>query len=81
VIGPFRTEADTRPVTRPIYEAADGLKAGNLRLLKETIADAHVETGEFDDRTLDWLAGWEPFTVAVIAGLIDRAYEAGRVHG
>ena len=75
MIGPFRTEADTRPVTRPIYASQRSLKEGNRELLDRVIVAAGIEMGEFDHRTLDWLAGWEPFTVAVVAGLIDRAWQ------
>lgn len=32
-----------------------------------------VQVGSYDQRILDWLAGWEPQTVEVIAALIDRA--------
>jgi hypothetical protein len=36
-----------------------------------------VKLGAFDHRIVLWLAGWEPSTCAVIAGLIARAHEAG----
>ena len=34
---------------------------------------ARVQPGDWDHRVLAWLAGWEPATCAVIAGLICRA--------
>jgi hypothetical protein len=34
---------------------------------------AGVEVGPYDQRILDWLTGWEPQTVEVIAALIERA--------
>jgi hypothetical protein len=34
-------------------------------------------TGPFDRRILGWLAGFEPETCAVIAGLVTRAPAAG----
>ena len=37
---------------------------------------AGVQLGEFDDRILHWLAGWEPHVAAVIAGLVGRAGES-----
>ena len=42
---------------------------------------AGVELGAFDRRVLAWLSGWEPETCAVIAGLVTRAYAAGRAAG
>ena len=36
-----------------------------------------VELGDWDRRIVEWLAGWEPSTVAVVCGLIRRAREAG----
>ncbi len=50
----------------------------HARRFPAPLAAAGVDTGEYDDRIISWLAGWEPETVAVIAGLIGRAYEAGR---
>ena len=35
-----------------------------------------VELGDWDRRIVEWLAGWEPSTVAVICGLITRARDA-----
>jgi len=32
-----------------------------------------VELGLYDRRIVEWLAGWEPSTVAVVCGLISRA--------
>jgi hypothetical protein len=37
-----------------------------------------VELGAYDHAIVQWLAGWEPSTVAVMAGLISRAHEAGK---
>ncbi len=38
---------------------------------------ASVELGAYDRRILLWLAGWEPETCVVVAGVITRAHEAG----
>jgi hypothetical protein len=82
--GPYETEADTRPVTRPVYEAfrvdpgVGKMAPHNLKLLTDAVAVAGVELGDYDNRILRWLAGWEPATCAVIAGLITRAHAAGR---
>jgi hypothetical protein len=37
-----------------------------------------VQLGAYDQCILLWLAGWEPATCAVIAGLITRAHRAGK---
>jgi hypothetical protein len=49
----------------------------NLACLRETCDRASVTVGTFDAPILAWLAGWEPKTCAVVAGLISRAYTAG----
>ena len=51
------------------------------RLLCEALAAAGVELGAYDHKIVEWLAGWEPTTCAVIASLIGRAHEAGRTSG
>ena len=38
-----------------------------------------VSLGAFDRTILAWLSGFEPETAAVIAGLITRAHQAGRI--
>lgn len=40
-----------------------------------------MTVGAFDARILAWLAGWEPETCAVIAGLVTRAHAAGLAAG
>lgn len=40
-------------------------------------ACAGVEVGEYDMRTLEWLAGCQIETAQVVIGLITRAYAAG----
>jgi hypothetical protein len=84
--GPFGTERQVRelPAVRAVYEAFDadpgvgGMARHNERMLLESCAAAGVALGAFDARIVSWLAGWEPGTCAVIAGLISRAYAAGR---
>lgn len=84
VTGPFETRADTRPATRAAYEAArESGRRGVLgeqghRLLCEAISAAGVELGAYDHRIVQWLAGMEIESAAVFAGIIIRAYEAGR---
>jgi hypothetical protein len=84
--GPFDTERQVRelPDVRAAYEALDadpsvgGMARHNERMLRESCAAAGVALRAFDARIVSWLAGWEPETCAVIAGLISRAYAAGR---
>jgi hypothetical protein len=80
--GPYDTEADTRSVTLPLWAAWDadpgaGKMAPQLRqFLGQTLEAASVEMGRYDDRIADWLAIWEPATVAVVAGWVIRARRA-----
>jgi hypothetical protein len=84
--GPYQTEAQAReqPAVRAIYDAAyadrrRGVMAeGSHRLLEEACSAASVELGAYDQHILAWLAGLEPQTCAVIAGLITRAACAQR---
>jgi hypothetical protein len=86
--GPFETERQVRelPSVRAVYEAFDAdpgvgrMAPHNERMLRESCAAAGVALGAFDVRIVSWLAGWEPQTCAVVAGLISRAYVAG-CHG
>jgi hypothetical protein len=79
--GPFQTEAEVSalPAVRAVYAAFDrnpvvgGMQPHNYQMLAAALAVAGVELGAYDDRILRWLAGWEPATCAVIAGLISRA--------
>jgi hypothetical protein len=52
------------------------LGEANLACLREACDQASVTLVAFDTRILAWLAGWEPETCAVVAGLITRAYAA-----
>jgi hypothetical protein len=85
-MGPFETkhEASRLPAVQAIYAAfrADPgvgrMAPHSLRMLDEACAAARVDLGAFDRRVLAWLSEWEPETAAVVAGLIARAYDAGR---
>jgi hypothetical protein len=84
--GPYETEREVRelPAVRAIYEAARAshrrgvLSEGNHRMLCEALTAVGVELGGYDHRIVIWLAGWEPQTCAVVAGLITRARVAGQ---
>ena len=79
--GPFETESEVRhtAAVQAVYEAfraAPGtgrMQAPNHRMLEEACEAAGVGLGAYDHRILLWLAGWEPTTCAVVAGLIIRA--------
>ena len=51
----------------------------NLRLLLDALAAAGVYVGRYDIQIAEWLAGWEPQTVAVVAGWITRASQPDRM--
>ncbi len=82
--GPFDSEQQARelPAVRAVYDAFDrdpgvGKTAPhNLRLLLDALAEAGVYVGAYDIQIAQWVAGWEPQTVAVIAGWVQRAGQA-----
>lgn len=61
----------------PVQEAPGGFVpvAEQRRLLAEALAG--VELGAWDERILDWLAGWDACTVLTVASWIVRAREDG----
>jgi hypothetical protein len=76
------------PHERPVRDRAPGPRGGpavgasraastegNRAMLLDTINAAGVQLGEYDRRIIDWLAGWETATCAVVASLIARAAE------
>jgi len=73
--GPYQSEREAAGAVRAIHAAAPGipLAAGNHQMLTQACAAARVQLGDWDRRILAWLAGWEPSTCAVVAGLIWRA--------
>jgi hypothetical protein len=81
--GPYDTERDTYPETRPLHEAARtsedfaSLTTLNRARLLATCDKHGVKLGAFDRRILAWLANYEPETCQVITDIIRRAYTAG----
>lgn len=78
--GPYETERQAAGAARHIYDSPPGTGAwgtGNHKLMEDACTAAGVQLGAYDQRILLWLAGFEPSTCAVIAGLITRA--AGRL--
>lgn len=86
VTPPIETERQARqlPAVRAVYAAFDAdpgpgkMTAPNLRMLLDAVGAAGVRIGAYDVRILEWLAGYEPQTCAVLAGLITRAAAAGQ---
>jgi hypothetical protein len=80
--GPFETEHQARqsPAVRVAYGTwsprLGSLTGANHEMLCTACTAAGVELGAYDHSILNWLAGYEPQTCAVIAGIISRA--AGR---
>ena len=82
--GPFETEQQARqlPAVRQVYAAFDAdpgvgkMAPHNLRLLLDALAEAGVYVGAYDIQIAQLVAGWEPQTVAVIAGWVQRAGQA-----
>lgn len=86
-IGPFETERQAldSPAVRAVHAAFDAdpgagkMHGPNLAMLLNACSAAEVTLGEYDRRIVSWLAGWEPTTVVVIAGLIRRAADGPEV--
>lgn len=81
--GPYETEQEVLalPAVRAAFDAITGTGTGlpeRLAILEQALSGAGVELGAYDRRIADWMAGWEPTTVKVIADWVTRAYEAGK---
>lgn len=89
--GPYATEAEARDAPMPQEVAQlhrqgrvrsgdpDGMERDTvLRHLLAACEESRVELGAYDRRVLAWLCRWEPTTVQVVIGLVQRAHEAGR---
>jgi hypothetical protein len=79
-IGPLETPGAARdlPQVQEIYEVMRSGKPGamataNLRMLLDALVEARVIVGTYELQILEWLAGFEPTSCAVIAALISRA--------
>ena len=77
----FETKRQVRelPAVRAVYAAVGAdpgvghMAAHNERMLRDSCVAAGVALGALDRRVVSWLAGWEPESCAVVAGLIARA--------
>jgi hypothetical protein len=75
--GPFETERQATEYARSVARPevwAESLTEANRAVLSSAFGATGVELGAFDRRIRDWLADWEPATVAVIAAAVFRAY-------
>lgn len=80
-IPPLETERQARelPAVRAVWAAFDAdpgpgkMAPHTERMLLAAMEPSGVVLGAYDRRIIAWLAGWEPQTCAVIAGLIQRA--------
>ena len=75
--GPYQTQRQAADSVRHITDSPPGAGAwqdGSHRLLEGACRAAGVKLGAYDEQVLVWLAGWEPWVCAVIAGLISRAH-------
>ncbi|WP_141579637.1 hypothetical protein [Actinomadura sp. WMMA1423] len=81
-VGPYETDQQAADTVSHVYAHARTAPGtmGRLSLDQLTAAceAAGVELGAYDLRILRWLAGWEPETCAVIAGIILRAGKVSR---
>lgn len=83
---PLETEQQARelPAVRAVYEAfsrnrgVGRMVPHNREILASACEQAGVQVGAFDSMILGWLAGWNPSTCAVVAGLITRAARGTR---
>jgi hypothetical protein len=76
--GPFGTEREAAAAVRHVTASpAEAWGPGLHKLLEDACTAAGVTLGSHDHAILLWLAGWEPSTVAVVAGLISRAHPDG----
>jgi hypothetical protein len=78
--GPFHTEREA--LVASLYHQQGrpwntDVPTTMLNLADLAAALPGVDLGAHDKRIIEWLAGWEPSTVAVVSGLITRARGAG----
>jgi hypothetical protein len=77
VSGPFDSQRQAADSVRHIIDSPPGTGAwqdGCLRLLEDACRGGGVQLGAYDSQIVVWLAGWEPWVCAVVAGLITRAH-------
>ena len=76
VSGTYETEQEAHAASLYALQGCkQDMRSMNLAELAEECSG--LQLGSYDRRVIEWLAGWEPSTVAVICGLIIRARQAG----
>lgn len=83
--GPYSTEEQARADAHALVAPEPGwstlLGPGRREVLARALQGAGVELGDYDQRIMSWLSGWEDSVCAVIAGWITRAGERPRALG
>jgi hypothetical protein len=80
--GPYETELEAIKAAGIWETQGQTMLSASLTMLIEACSDSGLTRGAYDTLTLEWLAGHDqPQRCAVIAGLIERAHEAGKTGG
>ena len=80
--GPYETELEAIKAARIWETQGQTMLSASLTMLIEACSAAGLKPGAYDALSLEWLAGHDqPQRCAVVAGLIRRAYEAGKAGG
>jgi hypothetical protein len=77
-LGPFSDERAAARAARSWPAGGEASGNPNLTMIMDAVVAAGVELGAWDQRIVAWLSMYEQSTVAVVAGLISRAHDAGR---
>ena len=91
--GPYETRSEARTDAQPLHDTMNALDPHDTRdraaarEAQRTAATDHVTAhltrhgvrlGAYDEHIAAWLTTWEPETVAVVLGWVQRAHQAGR---
>jgi hypothetical protein len=83
--GPYESSGDALRDAAHVYDASrrqerrGTMGQVNEGLLLASLTEAGVQLGAYDRVIAGWLAGFEPETVQVVMGWIERAFDAGAV--
>jgi len=75
--GPFSTETEAMAGVRARATALGGDTIAGARAVFADALDG-IDLGAYDRRIVDWLTNLDQPTLAVLAGIIDRARDASR---
>lgn len=85
-MGPYETEQQAAAYMDEAYHYEDrmpgsgSMSAYNLGALT-TACEEYTRLGDYDRQVIEWLSGQEPTAVAVLIGIVRRAYWKGRHDG